>query len=201
MNEKFYDLSREKQDRMLSGGMQIFGLNGYRHASTDEMVKVTRVSKGLWFHYFENKKGLYYYICSYGVKYALLEMSMKAEGEKDFFKLRYKLEEVRVSLADKYPYLPILISSMLREMDEEAVEIIANIRQQYIEKYKEIMLKADYTIFESREDASRLNEMLDATFDRLLMDSYRLSYLNRERYLQNVEEYLNMSKKMTILRG
>ena len=47
--DKFYDLSKEKQDRMLNGGMQVFATSGYRHASTDEMVaalfKIVRFMK------------------------------------------------------------------------------------------------------------------------------------------------------------
>ena len=35
MNEKFFDLNREKQDRMINAALRIFAQNGYRHASTD----------------------------------------------------------------------------------------------------------------------------------------------------------------------
>ena len=58
MNDKFYTLKKEKQDTMINGAMQIFALCGYRHASTDDMVKASGVSKGLWLHYFETKAGL-----------------------------------------------------------------------------------------------------------------------------------------------
>ena len=40
MNEKFYDLKKEKQDRMINAGLRIFALNGYHHASTDEIVNI-----------------------------------------------------------------------------------------------------------------------------------------------------------------
>ena len=49
MNEKFFDLAREKQDRMINGAIEVFAKNGYKHASTDDMVKTVGVSKGLWF--------------------------------------------------------------------------------------------------------------------------------------------------------
>ena len=39
MNEKFFDLKKEKQDRMINGAMKVFALNGFQRASTDEMVK------------------------------------------------------------------------------------------------------------------------------------------------------------------
>ena len=68
MNDKFFDLKKEKQDKMINGAMQVFALKGYKLASTDDMVKVAGVSKGLWFHYFVNKAGLYTFISDYCVK-------------------------------------------------------------------------------------------------------------------------------------
>ena len=46
MNDKFFDLKKEKQDKMINGAMQVFALKGYKLASTDDMVKVAGVSKG-----------------------------------------------------------------------------------------------------------------------------------------------------------
>ena len=39
MNEKFFDLKKEKQDRMINAALKVFAENGYGHASTDEIVK------------------------------------------------------------------------------------------------------------------------------------------------------------------
>ena len=58
MNEKFFDLKKEKQDRMINAALKVFALNGYRHASTDDIVREAAISKGLLFHYFENKLGM-----------------------------------------------------------------------------------------------------------------------------------------------
>ena len=44
MNEKFFDLAREKQDRMINGAVEVFAKNGYKHARTDDMVKAVGVS-------------------------------------------------------------------------------------------------------------------------------------------------------------
>ena len=55
MNEKFFDLKKEKQDRMINAALKAFALSGYRHASTDDIVREAAISKGLLFHYFESK--------------------------------------------------------------------------------------------------------------------------------------------------
>ena len=52
MNEKFFDLKKEKsRNRMINAALKIFAKNGYRHASTDDMVAEAGISKGLLFHY------------------------------------------------------------------------------------------------------------------------------------------------------
>ena len=79
MNEKFFDLSREKQDRMINGALEVFAKNGYKHASTDDMVKAVDVSKGLWFHYFGSKAGLYTLIPS-GAMRSLYHISVTSSG-------------------------------------------------------------------------------------------------------------------------
>ena len=53
MNEKFFDLKKEKQDRMINAALKAFAVNGYKRASTDEIVKDAGISKGLLFHYFD----------------------------------------------------------------------------------------------------------------------------------------------------
>ena len=65
MNDKFFDLKREKQDRMINASLKVFAENGYRHASTDEIVKDAGISKGLLFHYFTSKMGLYEFLFDY----------------------------------------------------------------------------------------------------------------------------------------
>ena len=38
MNEKFFDLKKEKQDRMINAALKIFGMRGYQFASTDDII-------------------------------------------------------------------------------------------------------------------------------------------------------------------
>ena len=197
MNEKFYDLSKEKQDRMLNGAMQVFALYGYRHASTDEMVKAVGVSKGLWFHYFDSKKGLYHSVCSYAIRYMLMEVSIQiGDGEKDYFALREKLESAKMSLVDKYPYLPLIIQSVLKETDEEAIEVAGDIRQQYIDKIQEIYEISDRSIFADSNEARYVTEMLDASFENKLWECYLAPVFSKQNYLDGIHNYIEIIKKV-----
>ena len=72
MNEKFFDLNKEKQDRMINASLKLFALNGYKHASTDDIVTEAGISKGLLFHYFGSKLGLYTFLYDYSVRFMKL---------------------------------------------------------------------------------------------------------------------------------
>lgn len=61
MFAKFLSLDKEKQDRIINAAMKEFAQKGYDKASTNEMVKEAGISKGLLFHYFQNKKQLYFF--------------------------------------------------------------------------------------------------------------------------------------------
>lgn len=80
MNEKFFELKKSKQDRFINAALQIFSENGYKKASTDEIVKKAEISKGLLFHYFGSKQGLYEFVYNYSVKYIRMEYSRVLTG-------------------------------------------------------------------------------------------------------------------------
>ena len=75
MNGKFFDLKKEKQDRMINAALKVFAQQGYHHASTDDIVREAGISKGLLFHYFGSKLGVYTFVYDYSVRYMTLELS------------------------------------------------------------------------------------------------------------------------------
>ena len=95
MNEKFFDLKKEKQDRIINAALRAFALSGYMHASTDDIVKMAGISKGLIFHYFETKLGLYQFVYDYSIRVINLEITTGVSRDiTDFFTIREELEHV-----------------------------------------------------------------------------------------------------------
>ena len=116
MNEKFYDLKKEKQDRMINAGLRIFALNGYHHASTDEIVKEAKISKGLLFHYFGSKAGYYGFLYSYVSRYVILELrSAIREPGIDFWELQSQILETESRLMEQYPAVFLFFESVKME--------------------------------------------------------------------------------------
>lgn len=62
MNEKFYNLPSEKQQRIINAAYKVFSQNSYKKAPMSEIADEGGISKALLFYYFTNKKGLYLYL-------------------------------------------------------------------------------------------------------------------------------------------
>ena len=62
MNEKFYNLPAEKQQRIINAAYKVFSQNSYKKAPMSEIADEGSISKALLFHYFKNKKELYLYL-------------------------------------------------------------------------------------------------------------------------------------------
>ena len=56
MNDKFFALPQDKQDRILNAGYRVFSQNSYKKSPMNEIALEADISKSLLFFYFKNKK-------------------------------------------------------------------------------------------------------------------------------------------------
>ena len=155
MNEKFFDLAREKQDRMINGAIEVFAKNGYKHASTDDMVKTVGVSKGLWFHYFGSKVGRSYPYLTIFLEEAAHEpeqaLAVKTAASRQSYEERLDayLKHAEIdNVSDKgrreriKKMLEYTISGIIREKTAQAAETDAIFREikAYIDLVRDMAL-------------------------------------------------------------
>ena len=154
MFTKFLNLSPEKQDRILNAALKEFAQKGYKNASTNEIVKDAEISKGLLFHYFINKKGLFLFLYNHFMELSLAEIHAKVEwNEKDMF-LRYRqIGLLKFELFQKYPEMFNFIKGVLKE---DAAEVKKEIEQ----KNKEL-LDYGYNDLFGDIDPTKFKEGLD----------------------------------------
>lgn len=198
MNDKFFDLKKEKQDKMINGAMQVFAKNGYKLASTDDMVKVAGVSKGLWFHYFVNKAGLYTFVADYCVKYLNMELSVNLIGKtQDYFEILFTVEETKAQIAKMYPYIPLMIQAMEKEDDEE-IEAVAKAKYAPFEKKIEEALES-FSDDRLKDGVSRevLDKTVKYTVNGIREKAYAEQNFDSEKYLSEIREFFEMMKKIT----
>ena len=127
MNQRFFDLKKDKQDRIINTVIRHLGLHGFSRTSTDEIVREAGISKGLLFHYFENKQGMFIFAYDFGARYLILELqSQIREPSADFFALQRQLLEAEVMVMRKYPCLFLFLE---RAQTEEVPELRAAVQE------------------------------------------------------------------------
>lgn len=198
MNEKFFDLKKEKQDRMINAALKAFAINGYKRASTDEIVKDAGISKGLLFHYFDTKLGLYEFVYDYSVRYLIMEMSAAiSQKETDFFALYEQKEMCKIQALKNYPYMQQMINRSMLEDESEAVAVIMERRDSYRLKITEIMQQADMSKFADGVDTLKLRKIIDFTIEGLMTERFQEQAFDVEKLMDEVMEYFAMLKKLT----
>ncbi len=197
MNEKFFDLNKEKQDRMINAALKIFARNGYRHASTDDIVREAAISKGLLFHYFDNKLGVYTFVYDYSVRYLLLELSTAVNAkETDLFTLMQQVECGKMHALRGYPYLQQFLNRAQSENVSAALLATEESRLRLEEAYEAIYEKADLTGYASEADVRKLRKMLELTIKGLMNERILEDALQPELLYEEILEYLQLSRRL-----
>ena len=198
MNEKFFDLKKEKQDRMINAALKVFAMNGYGHASTDDIVKEAGISKGLLFHYFISKLGLYSFIYDYSVKYMMLEFSTTVSAkETDYFELLGQVKQSQLQVMKNYPYMLQFLNKSKEENVGEVLVEIEDKRHVLQKQYEEIMERVDRDKFKKEADIEMLAKVIEYTTDGLMKEHFLDASFQPEIYYEEVKSYLEMMKKLS----
>ena len=198
MNEKFFDLAREKQDRMINGAIEVFAKNGYKHASTDDMVKAVGISKGLWFHYFGSKEGIYVFTYDYCVKYMLLELSTVVdENERDYFELIRQIALTKTRVVKNYPYMTIFLEEAVYETEQDIVEKTAESRQIYDERMTTLIKSAEIDHVPDKARRDRIKKLLDYSISGIIREKIGEG-ANADAMYREIKAYIELVKAMSI---
>lgn len=192
MNDKFFDLKKEKQDKMINAALKVFSLNDYRRASTDDIVKEASISKGLLFHYFKNKAGLYEFIYAYSMKYLAIELYQTVSiNEHDFFELIRQTQQAHLAVMKQYPYMIMFLSKADEEKDEEVLPYLTEKRVERKKEYRAIFDRTDMDGWKQGVDTEVAKNII-----RFTLQGIEKAYLHSDDFIPEeltgkIEEYMN----------
>ena len=132
MNDKFFTLPKAKQEAIINAGFRVFSQNSYKKSPMSEIADAAGISKSLLFHYFYNKRELYFF---------LWDQCMRATTEaleknlsfvpNDFFEMMYKGLKIKADVMRRYPDLGAFVVKSYYEKDPDVCEDL----QKLIAKY------------------------------------------------------------------
>ncbi len=197
MNGKFFELKKEKQDRMINAALKVFAVNGYRHASTDDIVKEAGISKGLLFHYFDNKLGVYQFVYDYSVRYMSLELStFVGIRERDVFEVMKLIQTARLDAMKEYPYMQQFLARSTYEDVNEVLLYVGQKKDILENAYQDVYRRINFAALPQGTDGRLLFRLMDHAAEGLIMEHFREGSFQADMVLGEVLQYISVIKKM-----
>lgn len=199
MNKKFLQLSKEKQLRIINAGMECFGKHGYKKALTDDIVAKAGISKGLLFHYFENKKSFYMYLFDFCE--VLMRKSIKYDEIKeidDFFELLQYGTQKKLKLIHKYPYIvDFILKAYLSQKEVVTPEVNQRVDQIMDTVFDDYFQFIDRSKFKDDIDIQQVYQMLIWMAEGYLLDHQRQGKsFDVDEMLEVFNNWIDMFKRM-----
>jgi AcrR family transcriptional regulator len=187
----------EKRDRVINAALTVFR-HGYAHTSTDDIVREAGISKGLLFHYFGTKEGLYEFLLSYAFDVMGKEYySLLNTGQRDVLELLRQSLLLKMDLSYKYPALFEFMGAAYTEG-----ELPADFRAVQSDMTGKLYANADTSLFKEGVDPEKAVNIIRWTLhgysdshlckDKSIAD-YQAQY---EVYLQEIEDYFALFRKV-----
>lgn len=197
MNEKFFDLKREKQDRMINAGLKVFAKNGYRHATTDDIVKEAGISKGLLFHYFTNKVGVYVFLMDYSVRFLLLELSRNVKKDTtDFYEMLKQMENGKLQVLKNYPYMQAFLDKAFEEICLEALEECEEQKQAYEKQLEKYYAQVAGHVFRNNSTLEQMQTLFRYVIKGITAEHLAQDTMQPEIMYGQVCEYIEMMRSV-----
>ncbi len=193
MNPKFFDVKKQKQDAIVNAAIKVFAENGYRKASTDVIVKEAGISKGLLFHYFESKIGVYEFVYDYSIKYVMLELNQTINRkETDFFAIQGMIELTKLRVMKSYPYMQQFLSSVKYETHPDALKVLEASENTIDTAYDDVYRRADISKFRKPVDLKKIVKMIGWMSDGFVKDKFRDGTPDMDQMNSEFASYLVM---------
>lgn len=159
---KFMSLEAEKRERIINAALNEFAQRGYKNASTNEIVKKANISKGLLFHYFKNKKGLFLFLLNYAKDILVDEFYKRLNyNETDIIKRLRQIALLKIDLICKYPSLYDFMLSVAIDDSAEIKQYVDSISKSVIEDaYKRLFVNIDTSVFKDDLDKKSVLEII-----------------------------------------
>ena len=128
LEEILKNLSEEKREKIINSALDEFARLPYEKASTNNIVINAGISKGLLFHYFGSKKGLYDKLVEFVIsKLTSVILSQIDWNEPDIFQRIKQAVFLKLQLSHEYPKMFDMIYAILANENAKTAEEIIQV--------------------------------------------------------------------------
>jgi TetR/AcrR family transcriptional regulator len=199
---KFFNLDKEKQDRIINAAIKEFAQKGYDSASTNEIVKDAGISKGLLFHYFQNKKQLYLFLYEHMTAIFLEQILEKINWDvKDIFERYRQIASLKLELFLIYPEMFNFIKTIYMESSNDVKsDLEAKGKELFASSFTKLFSDIDLAKFKPGIDPNKAINIINWTLEGFAYQQQdkavklNIEELNMEEALAEMDVYVEMLK-------
>lgn len=197
--DRFLELPKEKQLKIINAGFECFGKFGYKGANTEDIANKAQISKGLLFYYFKNKESFYLYLCKFSQDLMLKSLQTTDFQEiTDFFELINFATEAKLKIIVEYPFITDfsinVISDKSSKLGNKGDEYINNAIYNSFDVY---FKNIDFTPFKEEINPKQIYQMILWLSEGYINEKKRINMpIVLEELLTDFAEWKMLFKKM-----
>lgn len=209
MFSKFLELEQEKQERILNAALKEFAQRGFKKASTNEIVKQAGISKGLLFHYFNNKKDLFLFLYDYASTIFIEEFLKLINLEERDVLARWRQHSLlKFDLIRKHPAMFHFILTANQSQPEDIQKEMES-KNKNISKvgYENLFKNIDESKFREDVDIQKALNIIQWTMEGLAnaeqqkMTGSNVNEVDYDRMLADLDSYFELLQKSFYKQG
>lgn len=198
MNEKFFTLSQDKQQRIINAAYKVFALNSYKKAPMSEIAYEGEISKALLFHYFRNKKDLYMYLWDNAMELTKRAIRLyETTQTSDFFEMLKRSLFAKCSLMRDYPYIYQFSLQAYYETEPEIKQAIQQSFSEASQTSEQIVFETiDTASFRSDIELSMMYQEIIYAVDGYMLSKYRSGVIDADEIEKEIKILIDFWKKV-----
>ena len=203
MNEKFFNLPIEKQERIINAGYRVFSQNSYKKSPMSEIADAAGISKSLLFHYFLNKKELYMFLWDNCAKTTVQYLTeYKCYEQKDLFEMMYRGMQAKMEIIRKYPDMARFVIKAYYEKDPAVCDDIRQSYQKLLNmKSKATLMKLEPEKFMPGLDLQMMYREMFWASEGYLWEKVQQGSLNMEQMEDDFRKLIEFWKTVYLRNG
>lgn len=201
-SHKIMSMEQEKREKILNAAMNEFR-KGYKHASTDNIVREASISKGLLFHYFGTKEKLYEFLLWYTVDIMVTEyFGLMNFEQPDILDRICQMSLLKLDLSYKFPALfDFITAAYIAEKETPNSEISKLFASLQADLLTKAFINIDESLFKDGIDTKKAINLIWWTLsgyaNSQVGESFRVEEYQKEyeRYLTELKEYFEILRR------
>lgn len=197
--DKFLELPKEKQLKIINAGFEYFGKYGYKGANTENIANKAEISKGLLFYYFKNKESYYLFLCEF-CQNLMLEIFQATDFQEitDFFELIDFATKAKLKIIAEYPFITDfsvnLVTDKSIKLGNKGEEYINNAIYNSFDTY---FKNIDFTPFKEEINVKKIYQMMLWLSEGYINEKKRMNIpIILEDFLSDFVSWKELLKKM-----